>query len=103
MKRTLLVLWCCACETPPGFATADLNQQNPTGRIEGQVVMQGPSRGDVILFLYDAHDPPPPTGTGAPLTFSVVSQRKLFGSADGSGPFSAPFAFSLVKPGNYLI
>jgi hypothetical protein len=80
-----------------------VNQQNATGRIEGKVVVQGPARGNTVLFLFDAANPPPPVGTGAPLTFTVVPKMMLFGNADGNGPFSAPFAFSLVKPGNYLI
>jgi len=94
-----------ACEAPPVFPTADKRQNTVTARIEGDVVVASTARGDVVLFLYDAARPPPPEGTGRPLTFTVVSRDVLFANAaDGSpGPFVAPYAFSLVPPGRYLI
>lgn len=61
------------------------------------------ARGNVILFLYDAQRPPPPTGNGRPLSFTTIERDVLFGGQAGNGPFVAPFAFSLVKPGKYLI
>lgn len=93
------------CEAPPVFATADMRQKADagTGRIEGSVVVSSAARGDAVIFLFDAAKPPPPAGTGSPLTFTVVSRAEIFGEAPGSGPFTAPFAFSLVKPGAYLI
>jgi hypothetical protein len=96
----------CACEASPVFPTADVRQQPDagTGHIEGQVVTTGSGRGDAILFLFDAAKPPPPAGTGSPVSFTTVSRSALFGGlGQGDGPFSAPFAFSLVKPGDYLI
>lgn len=101
----LLVTVFAACDVPV-FAGADKHQSGPTtGRIEGEVVVASASRGKVVLFLYDAARPPPPTGTGHPLTFTVVSREAVFGdAAEGAvGPFTAPFAFSLVAPGQYLI
>ena len=107
MKRSLLlaVLVLVGCEAPPVFPGADKRQNTESGRIEGQLVVSSVARGKVVLFLYDAARPPPPTGTGRPLTFTVVSREAVFGAAlDGdSGPFTAPFAFSLVAPGRYLI
>lgn len=109
MKRALLVtvalLLVAACEAPPVFPGADKRQNTHAGRIEGQVVVSSVARGKVVLFLYDAARPPPPVGTGRPLTFTVVPRDALFGSAaDGeAGPFTAPYAFSLVPPGRYLV
>lgn len=108
MKKTLLVSLALlsACEPPPIFAGADKRQSGtPNGRIEGTVVVNSFARGKIVLFLYDAARPPPPVGTGRPLTFTVVSRESIFGGAsDGdAGPFTAPFAFSLVAPGRYLI
>ncbi len=106
---TLRVLCCVlavtACDAPPVFATADQRQNTLSGRIEGHVIVSSTARGKVVLFLYDAARPPPPTGTGRPLTFTVVSRASVFGEArDGfTGPFTAPYAFSLVSPGRYLI
>ena len=106
MLVTALV--CSACEAPPVFAgdKGDERQKGPTlGRIEGHVIVNTATRGRIVLFLYDAARPPPPLGTGRPLTFTVVSRESVFGAAlDGdTGPFTAPFAFSLRGPGRYLI
>lgn len=100
---TLLLL--AACEAPPVAPGQDVRQQTRTSRIEGSVVASTTARGKVVLFLYDAARPPPPEGTGRPLTFTVVSREALFGDApEGStGPFTAPFTFSLVDEGHYLI
>jgi hypothetical protein len=103
MRRALLCLALLACDPPPVVATADKRQQEESERIEGTVVATGAARGDVILFLYDAAKPPPPTGTGRPLTFATVKRTDLFGTATDNGPFSAPYTFSLVKNGSYLI
>lgn len=93
-----------ACEPPPVVPTADIRQNEHASRIEGDVIVTGAARGNAVVFLYDAAKPPPPVGTGRPLTFTTVSRTTLFGASDtGNGPFTAPFAFSLVKPGNYLV
>jgi hypothetical protein len=94
-----------ACEQPPVFAGADVRQNTRTARIEGQVVVSSAVRGNVVVLLYDAARPPPPRGTGRPLTFCVVDQAQLFASAAPGdlGPFAAPFTFPLVAPGRYLV
>jgi len=100
----LAALTLLACEPPPVFPGADKRQNSSSGRIEGNVVITTAARGKVVLFLYDAARPPPPVGTGRPLTFTVLSRENVFGADEGSaGPFTAPFAFSLVAPGNYLV
>lgn len=107
MKRlgVLVLLVVSACEAPPVFPGADKRQNTRTAHIEGNVVVSTAARGNVVLFLFDAARPPPPVGTGRPLTFAVVPKDTLFANApEGSvGPFTAPYAFSLVAPGKYLI
>lgn len=100
---TLLVL---GCEPPPVVATSDRQQQTTSARIEGSVVVQGPARGNAVVFLYDVQNPPPPQGSGHPVAFALIPQEELFGSEAGTnstGPFTAPFIFPLVKPGKYLL
>lgn len=94
-----------ACEPPPVVPGADKRQNQSASRIEGELVVSSAARGDVALFLFDAARPPPPQGTGRPVSFTVVPQDVVFGAAaDGDqGPFTAPFAFSLVAPGRYLV
>jgi hypothetical protein len=100
---TLLVL---GCEPPAVVPTEDRQQQTVTARIEGNVVVQGPARGNAVVFLYDAARPPPPQGTGRPVSFTIVPQEDIFRSELGAatvGPFTAPFVFPLVRPGRYLL
>lgn len=107
MKRLVLVtaLALSACEAPAVFPGADVRQNTRSARIEGDVVVSSTARGKVVLFLYDAARPPPPVGTGRPLTFTVVPRDALFAdAADGAaGPYTAPYAFPLVAPGRYLV
>ncbi|QRK09224.1 hypothetical protein JQX13_03440 [Archangium violaceum] len=93
------------CEPPPVVPTADRRQNQQLSRIDGQVVVQSRARGNAIVLLYDADRPPPPEGAGRPLSFTVIPAERLFGPADpnASGPFTAPFTFSLVAPGRYLL
>jgi hypothetical protein len=95
------------CEPPPVAPTADHRQNQRLSRIEGQVVVQSRARGNTVVLLYDAERPPPPRGAGRPVSFTIIPARQLFGAAledaSASGPFIAPFAFSLVSPGRYLL
>ncbi|NVJ10679.1 hypothetical protein HUW63_36420 [Myxococcus sp. AM001] len=94
------------CDSPPVVPTADVRQNTRTARIDGHLVVQSRARGNAVVFLYDADRPPPPQGTGRPITFTVVSAEQLFGPAlagDTPGPFVAPFSFSLVPTGRYLL
>lgn len=101
----LLALTVVACEPPPVVPSADVRQQPQSARIEGEVVVQSAARGNVIVFLYDADAEPPPLGRARPLSFTVISRSALFdGAADGAtGPFTAPYAFSLVSAGRYKL
>ncbi|MFE8602108.1 hypothetical protein [Archangium violaceum] len=93
------------CEPPPVKPTDDQRQNQELSRIEGQVVVQSQARGNAIVLLYDATRPPPPQGAGRPVSFTVIPAQQLFGPAQpgSSGPFTAPFSFSLVAPGRYLL
>lgn len=109
------VLLLAACEAPPVFGTADRRQNTELSHIEGNVVVSSKARGSVVVLLFDAARPPPPQGSGRPITFTVLSRGEVFGTtpdavfgSDGglivdTGPFTAPFAFSLVPPGKYQI
>jgi hypothetical protein len=106
MKRALL-LACglvLACEAPSVEPSADPLATAKTSRIDGQIVVQTKTRGDAIVLLFDADHPPPPEGTGQAVSFAVVPEATLFGGdTTSAGPFTAPFHFSLVKPGRYLL
>ncbi|WP_224247221.1 hypothetical protein [Hyalangium gracile] len=103
---TLSTLLTLGCEPPPVKPTSDRQQQTLAARIEGSVVVQGPARGNAVVFLYEADRPPPPQGTGRPIAFEVIPREELFGSekdTHSAGPFTAPFIFPLVHPGQYLL
>ncbi len=106
MRLTLLfLLGLSACDAPPVFSTADRRQNTQLTRVEGNVIVNSKARGNVIVLLFDAARPPPPTGSGRPITFTVLSRDAVFGSAvaGDTGPFTAPFAFSLVASGKYIV
>jgi len=105
-----------ACGAPP--VSNALDQYNcpsdggpctlppPTGVIQGTVVYQGPRRGDVVLLLFAANNLPPPDGTAtSAVELARVASATMFaGAAPGAtGPFSAPYLFTEVAPGNYQI
>ncbi len=94
------------CDAPDVVPTADGRQHTRAARIEGSLVVQSRARGNAIVFLYDAANPPPPAGSGRPRAFTVVTAAELFGASLGdnsTGPFTAPFALSLVEPGRYIL
>lgn len=103
-----LALGALACDPPGVDQGAETLSDGAAGRIDGQVVVQSHARGNAVLFLFRADAPPPPQGTGRPISFAVVPRDALFGSAshDASsvGPFVAPFQLSLVPSGGpYLL
>lgn len=103
---TLASLLSGGCDAPDVVPTADGRQHTRSARIEGSLVVQSRARGNAIVFIYDATNPPPPAGSGRPLAFTVVTAAELFGASLGdnsTGPFTAPFALSLVEPGRYIL
>lgn len=110
MRRALALVTAVvfvACDPPPVLPSADERQNSDTARIEGEVVITGAARGNVVLTLFHADRPPPPEGTGRPLAFAFIPAEKVFGGAmddaEDKGPFTAPYAFTLVPEGRYLI
>lgn len=104
----LCALFAAGCDVPPPVSpTADPRQSDRTSRIEGNVVVSSADRGNVVVLLYDAARPPPPQGTGRPVSFTLVRREQLFGAHaftyGFTGPFTAPFTFSLVPPGRYTV
>ena len=96
-----------ACGKPgvaPGLDqyTCDGGPCAAPGVIRGQVVYDGPARGDAILLLFDIRALPPPEGNGTgAVAVARVKESALFqrtGDA-GAGPFSAPFTFTQVPSG----
>ncbi len=105
MALALSALVLASCEAPPVFATADKQQNAHLARIEGHVIVSTAARGNVVVSLYDAAAPPPPVGTGKAIAFTVVPRDAVFANATPglTGPFTAPFSFSLVGRGRYLV
>jgi uncharacterized protein (DUF2141 family) len=71
--------------------------------IHGEVLYDGPARGDAILLLFDTNALPPPDGNGAGAMAVVrVPQAVLFQQPPGAraGRFSAPFTFTQVPSGS---
>ncbi|MBI5544777.1 MAG: hypothetical protein HY901_12875 [Deltaproteobacteria bacterium] len=98
----LLLLGAPDCFSPPVGPADDQIGAPPKASISGQVFFTGQARGEVIVLMYSADDPPPPFGHGSPRSLAVVPRTRLFPS-DGEGPFSAPFTFNLVPAGTYLL
>jgi len=77
------------------------NHGPPNNVIAGAVVANGveiPTT--TIIFVTDADNPMPPTGTGSPITLSTVPARDY---SDSAGIPSATYAVSNVPDGDYLI
>lgn len=96
-----------SCDQPPVVPTDDRRQNSRTSRIDGELVVQGTARGNAVAFLYNSARPPPPAGTGRPIGFTFIPAEQIYGAAltdrTISGPFTAPYTFSLVPPGQYII
>lgn len=55
----------------------------------------------VFVALYNVDDPPPPLGTGAPITFGAVPADRFTG--DAAGIQAASWSISEVPDGEYLV
>ena len=96
-----------ACNAPPVQVSADRIDAPAAVALSGQVIVEGPNRGDALVLLYDAANPPPPAGSAAPISFVQIPAADVFGTAltDASqiGPFAAAFTFPQVSTGTYLV
>lgn len=100
----VLILLLSACTwTPP----LDPDAEPVWNALAGEVVVTGaPDVAPTAVLLFDAADPPPPAGTGAPVDFSTVPPDAFTGDvADGfgAGVQSAPWALTEVADGSYLV
>jgi hypothetical protein len=111
-----------ACESPP---VDDARFITPRGVIRGTVLYQGPRPctenghvvGNLIVFLFDRRNPPPPAGIATTaVNFGVVTGDSLFPNEPrragarvcptaGSAPIStsAPFAIAPLDAASYMV
>jgi len=92
----LLMLSACGWEVP-----ADPDAEPVLNVLSGEVVASGPDAGaNTYLLLFDAADPPPPVGTGSPVTFASVPAAAWSG---GDGMIGAPWALTHIPDGTWLV
>lgn len=94
----LLQLLACASTVPKDPDAPDI-----LNALSGTVVVSGPDvAADTIMVLYNADRPPPPAGTGAPVSFATIPASAFTGDGAG-GVRSAPWALTEVPDGDWLI
>lgn len=85
----LLFLAGCAYEAPDDPAA-----EVAPAVISGTLLVSGADEAaTTMVLIYDAADPPPPVGTGSPLTFATVPATRFRGAGDGL--LEAPFEIAL--------
>ena len=95
-RLLLLLLAACNYEAPL------LEDPEPDNVISGEVLVSGlPTPGNVVVLLFAANNPGPPVGTGSPLTFTTVAGASFTG--EGAGLQAAPYAFTGIPDGSYLV
>ena len=107
MRRTLFVasLALGACD---GVGVDPVEPS--TGLVTGSLLIQTstttspctePPGGNVILSVFDATNPPPPSGAGASVIFSVVPEARWL---VGNGPiFATDYALPFLPDGTFLV
>lgn len=91
-----LLLASCAWDAPLAQSPDSVSNV-----ISGTVVVNAETvTGTVLVLLYAADDPPPPDGTGRPVTLASLDASRFSGSA---GVQSAPFAITEVPDGDWLV
>lgn len=90
-------LLACAYEVPLDPAGTDV-----ANVLQGTVAVSGADElGDVMVLLFPADDPPPPTGTGSPVDFATIPEQAFTGT--GAGLQSAPWSITGVPDGDWLL
>lgn len=70
--------------------------------IDGEVVFVGEGAADqTTVLLFDADTPPPPAGTGTPISFATIPAASFTG--EGAGVQSASYALTRVPDGDWLV
>ena len=93
---SLVLLAACDYEAP-------LDPRATTGNnsISGTVVLSGfDTPSTTIVLIYDATNPPPPAGTGRPITFSTVAASSY--NTDIDGLLAASYTVTGLADGLYL-
>lgn len=97
--HTLWPLLAAACTYE---APLDPYAEDLLGAMSGDVLFAGAGElGPAYVILYDAANPGPPAGIGAPVTFAAVSPDAF--SGEDVGLDAAPFAFTRLAPSAYLV
>lgn len=93
-----LLLLACAYEVPLDPEAAEV-----TNVLSGTVVVNGADAvADTMILLYEADNPPPPTGTGRPVSFATVPASAF--TTDAGGVPSAPWSLTEVpNPGGDIL
>lgn len=84
--------------------TAPLDPEATEGlnTIAGTIVINGTRQlGPTFVLVYDVHAPPPPEGTGRPVSFASVPQTAFNTTVDGL--IAADYAVPNLPDGEYLI
>ena len=93
----LIVLAACSWSTPE-----DPDAPEVLNVIAGEVVVTGaPAVAPTYVLVFDAADPPPPAGTGSPITFSSVPGAAYTG--DSAGVQAAPYSTSRIPDGSWIL
>lgn len=92
-----LLLTACAWEAP-----LDPDADPVLNSAEGTVIYDGQAPPSyVVVVAYDAADPPPPSGTGRPVTFATVPAEDF--SLREDGLLSAEWDLAYLPDGDWLI
>ena len=97
---TTMALWMATgCDYT---APLDPNAKTGANAISGTVVINGTRDiGPVFILIYDANNPPPPVGTGRPVSFGAVPAERF--NTDGNGLLAADYAIPDLPDGDYLV
>ncbi len=99
MRLLSLCMLATACDYQ---APLDPNAPPALNSLSGSVLLAADvPTADVLVLLYDAADPPPPAGTGSPLSFATIPASEFTG--EGAGVQSAPFHLTRVPDGSFLV
>lgn len=100
-NASLLLLAVGGCTWEPPLLDSPFGPPPLQNTISGEVLFAGEGDlGPTFMLLYDITDPPPPAGTGSPVTFSSVPLSDW--AVDLSVP-AAPYGVGLVPDGTYLV
>lgn len=98
MRSDLVLLLAVGCSYS---APIDPDEPPPGSIVSGQLITDDPEPADVVVLVYAAEQPPPPEGTGSPLTFATVPGEAFGVGSDGLR--SAPFDVTGLPEGDYLL